>query len=44
MEYVTDKPVALYAFGFGLSYTSFWFDPITINGRVVTSMSPTQGK
>jgi beta-glucosidase len=44
MEYVTEKPVPLYPFGFGLSYTSFWCDPIIINGRVVSVNVTNTGK
>jgi beta-glucosidase len=35
-DYVTEKNTPLYSFGYGLSYTNFWYDPLTLNGRTVS--------
>jgi len=35
-DYVTEKNTPLYPFGHGLSYTSFWYEPPSLQGRTVS--------
>jgi beta-glucosidase len=35
-DYVTEKNGPLYPFGYGLSYTTFWYDPLTLKGRNIS--------